>query len=220
MIQAVIFDMDGLLIDSEPLWHLAEIQSFGEVGIHLSPEMCLETTGLRIDETIKHWQNKFPACSIDRGIIEQKIHVNVIKQIESNGVAKPGTNHILSFFHYMKIPCAIASSSHLKLIEVVIKRLEIQSYMQIVHSAEHETYGKPHPAVYISTARKLHIPPENCLAFEDSINGILSAKSAKMKCVAIPELNNHTDKRLGIADRVLSSLEDFNMTTWTELQNS
>lgn len=98
----------------------------------------------------------------------------------------------------------------MKIIETVVDKLNIRQYFDIIHSAEFEKYGKPHPQVFISTAKMLNVSPSECLVFEDSLNGVISALAANMKCYAIPELSAFNLDKFIIANKCLSSLEDFN----------
>lgn len=209
MIEAVIFDMDGLLIDSEPLWQEAEIEVYGRVGVPLTVEMTAQTMGLRTDEVTRHWHKRYPWDSPSQEDISRQLDETVIKCIIEKGVAKDGVSEAIAVCESLGLPMAIASSSPMELIDAVINKLGIASNIKTKHSAHHEEYGKPHPAVYLKTAKELDIPPEHCVAFEDSANGVISAKAAKMKCIAIPEANARDDKRFGIADIVIHSLLDF-----------
>lgn len=217
MIQAAIFDMDGLLIDSEPLWHEAEIAAFKTCGITLTKEMCLETTGLRVDEVVHHWHHKFPWDSPSQKEVEDTIWKAIIAEVEKNGVAKNGVIHALDFMKKKEVKIALASSSSMKLIDVVVDKMNIRSYFDFIYSAEHEEYGKPHPGVYLTTAHKLSVNPVQCVALEDSFNGMVSAKAAKMKLIAVPDAGMVGSKKLGVADVVLNSLEEINETVWEEL---
>lgn len=215
MIKAVIFDMDGLLIDSEPFWQQAEMEVFKEVGIHLTLEMCLQTTGLRIDEVTAYWYKRHPWKGVALSTVTHKIVENVIHKIQTEGEAKAGVFQTLDFFKQQNIPMAIASSSYHKLIQAVVAHLDIGSYFQHLVSAEDDTYGKPHPSVYIRTAEKLGVSPMECLVYEDSFNGVLAAKAARMKVVAVPEVK---DERFIIANKILQSLEEWNETLFQQLQ--
>lgn len=210
MIQAVIFDMDGLLIDSEPLWVEAEIKVFNSVGVPLTLEMTSQTTGLRTDEVVHHWFKQFPWENKSLQEVSQIIDDTVIKLINEKGKPREGVENAIKVCESLNLPIAIASSSPIRLIEPVLEKLGIRDKIQVIHSAHDEEYGKPHPVVYINTAKDLGIHPTQCLAFEDSANGVLSAKAARMKCIAIPEPNMRNDKRFGIADIILHSLSDFN----------
>jgi mannitol-1-/sugar-/sorbitol-6-/2-deoxyglucose-6-phosphatase len=209
MVEAVIFDMDGLLIDSEPLWREAEVSLFNSLGVPLTEEMAHETTGLRTDSLVAYWHKRYPWKTPPQKEVGRLLEESVIKLVKEKGDAKPGVKKVFSIFSDNGLPIAIASSSPMALIETVIDKLGLAPYMSAVGSAHYEDFGKPHPAVYLSTAKKLGAAPENCLAFEDSVNGVLSAKAARMKCIAVPEPEFFEDKRYGIADIILNTLEDF-----------
>ena len=217
MIQAIIFDMDGLLIDSEPLWEEAELEVFNQVGVPLTSEMTKQTMGLRVDEVVQHWFDLYPWKDISHKEIEAKIVEKVIALIKEKGTAKEGVNEMIRFFKDKNMPMAIASSSSMDIIETVVKKLHIKNNLDVIYSAEHEQYGKPHPGVYITAAQKLGIASEKCLAFEDSPNGVLAAKAAKMKCVAVPDQKMKNDRRFGIADIILDSLSEFNLELLNKL---
>jgi sugar-phosphatase len=101
---------------------------------------------------------------------------------------------------------AVASSSPPRLIEASLARLGLRDHFTEIVSAESEPYGKPHPAVFLTTAARLGVAPTECLVFEDSLNGLVAAKAARMICVAVPE---RVDPRFAFADLVLPSLEAF-----------
>lgn len=201
--------MDGLLIDSEPLWRETEKEIFSKLGVQLTDAMCKDTMGMRVDEVIGHWFKLFPWKGLSFTEVREKIILEMKRLITLNGKAMPGVDEILDLLDKNKIEMAVASSSYLVLIETVLVKLKINKRFKIVHSAEFEANGKPHPEIYLSTARMMSTEPENCIAFEDSYNGILSAKNAGMFTIAVPEPENFDDKRLDLADRKLRSLEEF-----------
>jgi len=205
-VAAVIFDMDGVLVDSEPFWHAAELLVFRALGVPLEPAMCLQTTGLRPDEVVRYWHERFPWRG-DPKEAERQVVDEVTRLVLAHGQARPGVAHALAYFRSLQLPLAIASSSPYRLIEAVCAKLGIRDAFSATASAEEEPLGKPHPGVYLSAAAKLNVPAAACLAIEDSVNGVVAAKAARMKCVAIPEPDLLADRRLGIADLVLPSLE-------------
>lgn len=209
MLQAVIFDMDGLLIDSEDFWRKAEAETFQEIGVPVTEEMAPQTMGFRVDEVVEYWFARYPWKTPSKKEIETRTVRRVLHYVKTQGNAKEGVPHIIKLFASRNIPMAIASSSNQKIITAVVKKIALTSFLSVAHSAEHEEFGKPHPGVYITAARKLGVAPEHCLAFEDSANGLLAAKAAKMKCVAVPDPRTKHDGRFGIADLMLSSLADF-----------
>lgn len=206
MIKAVIFDMDGLLIDSEPVWREAEKEVFALVGITLTEEMCFQTVGLRIDEVVRHWKNKFPWDNCEDKVIEEKIIQRVIELIKEKCKVLPGVYEAIKFFKDKNIPLAIASASAVPIIETVIEKLNIRNEFKVIHSAQNEQSGKPHPAVYLATAKLLNVDPTECLVFEDSFNGVIAAKAARMKVIAVPEDIHYGELRFHAADWQLKSL--------------
>jgi len=206
---AVIFDMDGVLIDSEPLWHRAELAVFRAVGVPLDETMCLETTGLRPDEVVQFWYEKYPWQKRDQASVQEELITTVEGLIRTQGVAKRGVAAALAFLRRRGYALALASSSPYRLIETVCAKLDLASAFSVVHSAEGEVLGKPHPAVYLTTAAKLGVPATRCVAIEDSPNGIIAALAARMQCIAIPDARQASDRRFGAADLVLGSLEEL-----------
>lgn len=217
MIQAVFFDMDGLLINSEPIWREAEKEIFSLVGIELTDEMCFKTVGLRIDEVVDFWHEQFPWYTKSKNEIRDLIIQRVIDLVIQKGNALPGVYEILAFFEIRQIPMAIVSASSLVIIEAVVEKLKIRKYFRFIHSAENESHGKPHPAVYLSAAQKLQLKPYQCLVFEDSFNGVIAAKAARMKVIAVPEDIHRGELKFHAADWQLHALLDFNEELWQKI---
>lgn len=210
MFEAIIFDMDGLLIDSEPLWRSAEQRVFATVGVELTDDMCRQTTGLRTDEVVRHWFQSKPWREKGLEDIENDVISEVSTLIAQEGYAMDGVHYILNFFKERAYSIALASSSPTSLIEAVVTKLDIGEFFQVTASADDVQYGKPHPAVYISTAKQLGVDANKCLAFEDSIPGLVAAKAARMTAVAIPDENSLEQDKFATADMKLSSLREFN----------
>ena len=219
MIKAVIFDMDGLLTDSEPLWQEAEMQIFKQVNIMLTPALCMQTKGLRIDEVVDYWYQKFPWTNSSREEVENLIVAKVIELIHTKGVPLAGVDNAISFVQQKQVKIALASSSSTKIIQAALQKLNLVNTFVEVYSAESEVLGKPHPGVYLTTANKLNIFPQECLTIEDSLNGVLAAKAAQMKCIAIPETLEYDNPKFAIADVILKSLEEFNDHVWKKISD-
>ena len=209
-IDAVIFDMDGLIIDSEPLWRKAEIEAFKEIGFLFTEQMCVQTMGMRIDEVVHYWWLKLKWSSPSEKKVVNSIQSKMIDFIKNDGELLPGVLTSLKLLKKHEIPVALASSSAMVLINTVIESLEITNYFKIVHSAENEPAGKPDPSVFLTAAKLLNIAPQNCLVLEDSKAGMNAGLNANMKTIVIPEkgtLPTWSKK----AHLTLKSMKDFNI---------
>lgn len=208
-ISTVIFDMDGVLIDSEPLWKIAEVEAFAKVGLDLTHTDCEETVGLRIDQVVEMWHKKVGWKNKSVQAVEDDIVSILIREIKKQGQALIGVNNALQFCKEKGLNIGLATSSYERIIEVVVDRLKIRDFFHTLHSAEHEVYGKPHPDVFLNCAKKLNVHPGECLVIEDSFNGVLAAKAARMNVFAIPEKSHQHDPRLIIADKILNDLTEL-----------
>ena len=207
--RAVIFDMDGVLIDSEPLWHAAEIAVFRTVGVELTEAMCLETTGLRIDEVAQHHRRRVGWDGPPPSAIAEAIVDRMVDAVGARGQPLPGVEAAVATCTSRGLTLALASSSPTRLIEATLNRLNLAGRFAVVTSAADEPYGKPHPAVFIRAAERLDVAPADCLVVEDSVNGVIAAKAARMRCVAVPQAGLADDPRFVLCDARLSSLEEF-----------
>ena len=217
MITAVIFDLDGLLLNSERLWRQVEKEVFQEVGIKMSDEDCRLTMGNSTKQVIEYWQDRRPWKGMSPQQMEKEIISRMTERIKEKGKPMPGVQEILEFFAAKELPMAIASSSPLSLIIEAVTKLRISTYFEFFQSAEFEKEGKPHPAIYISTANRLEIPEEKCLVFEDSIPGIKAALLANMKVVAVPDKKDLNNNLFQLADMVIPSLADFDQNMYERL---
>jgi len=201
--------MDGLLIDSEPLWNEAANRVFARYNIHLTPQQYESTTGLRTKEFVHWWFAHYGQSAADIDRARQSIVEEVITLVEQKGVSMPGVHYIFDFFHTRGFRIGMATSSPKELIDVVLNMLDIRNYLGAVSSADQLAYGKPHPQVYLDCATVLGASPMQCICFEDSYNGLIAAKAARMKCVVVPSPEKISDPRWNAADLKISSLADF-----------
>lgn len=208
MATTVLLDMDGLLIDSEPLWQEAGMETLSQYGVQLSADDYHRTTGLRTAEWIEHWFTHFK-ISAPTDIAVEAIVMKAIEKIGAYGESMPGVFHLLHFLQDRRFKIGLATSSPMNLVEVVLDKLQIRSYFQAIVSAEHLPYGKPHPQVYLNGASALHAKPHECICFEDSFNGMIAAKAARMKCVVVPAPSQLSAPYWSTADLILTSLEQF-----------
>jgi len=204
--RALIFDMDGVLIDSEPLWRRAEVQCFGDVGLEIEESDCFQTQGMRLDEAVAFWFARSPWTGQSCKDVEWAVLRRMSELIRAEGEAMPGAVSSIDWASDSDWRLGLASSSSKFLIETVLDHLEIAQRFECTRSAEDETAGKPHPDVYLSAAREMRIDPGACVAIEDSANGVLSALAAGMRCIAIPPPETREDARFDEATLRLDSL--------------
>jgi len=208
VIQAIVWDMDGVLIDSEPLWRQAEVEVLSSLGVPITMPDTIETMGRRIDDVIRLWFNRSPWEGPSIDVVAQNVVERVIELVNETGEVKPGVYEAFALLRSCNMRMALASSSSSVLISAVLQKLELNDFLEFAHSAEHEEFGKPHPAVYLTAARKLGLAPQECLAFEDSGAGVEAAKNAGMKCLCIPDPAIDSNK-IQRADLILPSLTEL-----------
>ncbi len=260
-VEAVVLDMDGLLIDTEPVWRAAESAVFAGLGVPLSESDLLDSTGQPIEELIPIWRRRSPDGDGDSGggdsgggdsggggpggggpgggsgsgcsggggpgggsgsgcsggggggrltdaEVAGMIIDRVIAHVKAEGQPMPGVTAAIARFGRCGLRLAIASSSPRRLIDAVCDRLGLDG-IDVRCSAMDEARGKPAPDVYLTAARRLGVAAADCLALEDSPNGVASAKAAGMRCVAVPDPLLAANPRYREADLVLRSLTDL-----------
>jgi mannitol-1-/sugar-/sorbitol-6-/2-deoxyglucose-6-phosphatase len=215
-IEAVVFDMDGVLIDSEPMWRAVERDVFAGVGIELTDEDLYPTMGVRIADVVDRWHRRHPWPEPSRAEIAEAIVDDVARAVRERGVLHEGALGAVDHVRSLGLGVALASSSPMPLIQAVLSLGGLAERFDAVVSGEDEELGKPDPAVYLSAARRLQVSPERCLAVEDSINGVRAAKAAGMLCIAVPAVGGDDDIPTE-ADLVLGSIRELDDGMWTRL---
>ncbi len=205
---AVIFDMDGLLVDSEPLWVRAEIEVFGAAGVVLEESDCALTKGLRVDDVVAYWAAARGFAFASAAEVEARLVARVAELVGAEGVALPGVAIAIAAARSVTAKLALASSSPLAIIDATLTRLGLVQTFDAVLSATTESHGKPHPAIFLRTASHFGVSPLRCVVLEDSLTGVIAAKAARMRCIAVPFDHPKHDARFAIADAVLGSLAD------------
>jgi len=204
--EAVIYDMDGVLTDSEPLWKIAMEEVFAGVGCTLTRSDFQKTVGLRIDEVVVYWHSVAPWKDVTPKEVENRIIAKMVELLTEQAVPLPGVIESLDYFKAQGKKIGLATSSYEILIETILTTMGIKDYFQTIHSAERELFGKPHPAVYLTAAEHLGVFPQKCLVVEDSLNGIISGKAARMTVVCVPEKTHSPEPKLILADAQFDDL--------------
>ncbi len=206
-LEAVIFDMDGVLADSEPLYHLSLNQVLGNHGHVLTEEANKEILGTTVEYTWE-WLKRHFGLEGDLGNWIAEYEGVVVKNLKEKVGPSPGVYELLDSLKARGLRLALASSSQGNWVEAVLSSLALQGRFEAVVSGDMVTRGKPDPEIFLLAARKLAVEPQHCLVIEDSPHGIKAGKRAGMRVVAI--LTPYTrDLDLSEADQVLESLQQF-----------
>lgn len=207
-IAATLFDMDGLLIDSEILWHKAEVEIFGSLGVPLFENSSRSTKGVFVNEVVEYWFARYPWSEPSNEEVVDMLLERVGSLVELEGRLLPGAVRAIDLTSE-RGPVALASSTPLALISRCLDHFDLSGRFVSVHSAEFEPYGKPHPGVFLTAAASLGMEPSRCLVFEDSTVGVIAARAASMSVVAVPTPEDRSEAEFLLADLVLDSLDEL-----------
>jgi|FLYN01.1.fsa_nt_gi HAD superfamily hydrolase (TIGR01509 family) len=217
MIQAVIFDMDGVLVDSEVYWRESREAFAAELGKVWTADDQRAAMGRNTVEWAQVMQERLKLdMALER--IMADIKARVIARYEKRLPLLPGA---LEAVHTAKSAyrVALASGSPTEIIQEVMRLTGLDSVFECVVYGDDMPHGKPAPDIYLETARRLGIPPQQCVGIEDSSNGVRSVKAAGMACIAVPSPGfTLPDEILKMADLVLPSLEGFSVETIRRLE--
>lgn len=209
--KAVIFDMDGVIVDSESLWKKAEKEVFSSLGVDVTDEHSELTKSMTTFEVAKFWYAKSPWQDKSLAFVEQMVISRVIELIDTEDCKISGVKAFIERLKAKNYKIGLATNSPDKIIPAVLQKLDIQHLFDTVSSAEFEENGKPAPAIYLTTAAKLKVTTNNCIAIEDSYSGMLAAKNAGMTVIAFTNGNKYID--FGIADYKIDNFEHFDIDT-------
>jgi mannitol-1-/sugar-/sorbitol-6-/2-deoxyglucose-6-phosphatase len=211
MITTVLFDMDGLLLDTEPLWGESMLKVARKHNIPITRQRFKETTGLRIYEVTEHWATHYPWKGKSSKEVADEILDDIIASSREKGSVLKGVEDALKLLkkHHYKVGLASSSPGHM--IDALVSHFGLAEYFDEITSADAVELGKPHPAVFLHCAALLGSRPTECLVLEDSVNGMIAGKAARMKVLVVPDALHFDDPRFSLADAKLKSLEYFDL---------
>ena len=208
MIDAVVFDLDGVIVDSEQVWDDVRVEVVQEAGLPFPPEATRAMMGMSSPE----WSRYLVEVVGLPGTPEQANAAVVERMIERYAEGPPFIPGALEAVERIgaRWPLAIASSSNRELIDLVLEAAALESLVRVAVSSEEVGRGKPAPDVYLEAIRRLGVEPQHAAAVEDSHSGIRSAKAAGLRVVAVPNLHFPPDaESLALADVVLASIGEL-----------
>lgn len=210
MIQTVIFDMDGVIVDTEPVHHYAYNQHFKQLNITVSPEMYASFTGFSTKNTFEKLKEHFDIKEDIASLIETKrsLFNDAFDQKEDLFLLE-GVEDLIKDLHSNGIQLVLASSSAKVTINRVFQRFGLHQYFSHIVSGEDFPQSKPHPAIFIKAAELVQTPVKNCIVIEDSTNGIRAAKAAGIYCIGYDSVNSKLQD-YSKADLVISAFSELN----------
>jgi len=208
--KTIIFDMDGVIVDAEPYHCQAWIEACQKVGISIDEKfyfskVCGNHSLISAQMLLEQFNEEYAPDDL----VEKKSFYaqEIISREKLN--AFPGVLELVKFFNKKKYRIGLVSSSAYPIIDIILNKLKIKDYFSLIHGPEKVKQGKPHPEPYVLAAKILSVEPWDCVVFEDSKAGVVSAKRAGAKCIAY--LNGHNRKQdLGLADYIIDSFFKIN----------
>ena len=183
---AVLFDMDGLLIDSEPLWFEVETEVMTRLGGHWSEADQQELLGSSLDNAVRYFLER-AAVPADPAEVAEWVMSGIVRQVRERGVTvMPGAAALVAEVAASGLPYALVTSSQRRFVDAVLARTGLR--FPVVVCGSDVSRGKPDPEPYLLAARRLGVPPGRCLALEDSLTGVSAAEGAGCAVVAVPTL--------------------------------
>ena len=208
-IRGIVFDMDGLLLDTERLYMRAYQQACHESGVELKDETYFDMIGHRADTSHAILRRAIGADAPINVIIDasRRYYYNYI---EHDGIPLlKGAEDLVKYFAKKGLPMAIATSTFYDLACNKLDLVNLRRYFVDIVSGDRVTHGKPKPEIYLKACKLLELPPTECLALEDSPTGLRAAHSAGLATVLVPDLKPSTAEAFALADKTYTTLDDF-----------
>lgn len=205
-IEAVIFDLDGLLIDSEPLQFTAWYEYLETLGHTLTGDVLAKMLGRRLIDSSRIVVDEFGLEITAEQVAEERDR-HFLSMVPGNIGPQPGAIELVETLHSRGIPMALATSGHRLYVDLALESASIPRLFAVEVTGDLVTHGKPHPETFLKAASLLDLAPERCLVLEDAPNGVLAAVAAGTRCIAIPNHGTSHDDLAG-ADAILDSLDE------------
>lgn len=209
MIKAVIFDMDGTLIDSQPIWYQVSTNFFQKNGFPVTMDDMIKLTGSPVAKLVDYVLQVYGQKDKARAQLVTELMDYAVFEILAAKPLLPNVKDVLAQLKQQGIKIAVASASPRNMLQGIVDSCGIAEYFDYLASAEELDYNKPHPAVYLHAAQQLGVSVAECFAVEDSVLGMISGKAASMKTVVIPAQAEWDDSRWALADFKLTNIAEL-----------
>jgi HAD superfamily hydrolase (TIGR01509 family) len=186
-LQAVLWDMDGTLVDSERVWAEVQLELLAELGATWTIEDCMTLIGSDLRDAVQVWLARIPEGVITADELADRMFSEVVEALRKEVTFLPGALELLQALRKEEIPCALVSASYRVMIDAVLGHLPPNPFDVIV-AGDEVTLGKPHPEPYLTGVARLGVDPAYCVAIEDSVTGTQAATAAGLYVVAVPQL--------------------------------
>jgi HAD superfamily hydrolase (TIGR01509 family) len=204
----VVFDSDGLLVDTEPCWTMAETELFARRGLGFGPEQKALVIGRSVPAAAELLTEVFGEPG-GAGQIARELLLLVQEAVAGSATAMAGAAELVEAAA-RRVPVAVASNSPRALLDAALRRARLAGALAVSVAADEVPAAKPAPDIYLTACAALGVPPERCLAFEDSMTGLRSAQAAGLRTVGVPTLPQDDFP----ADMVIPSLRDERLLAW------
>lgn len=208
-ITAVIFDMDGVLVDGEPLHFAAARSLLAEYGAELREDDYRQFIGQTVDDNFARVQELY-GVTVSQAEYQGRYTERVLEQYRNHSEPTPGARALLESLRDGAVPCGLASSSLRVWVETALDGLGLREFFAVTVAGDEVSRGKPEPEIYLAAASQLGVAPESCLVIEDAPAGIAAGRAAGMRVVGV-----RTEMTAGLslegAERIIDSLEDFEL---------
>lgn len=216
MIQTVIFDMDGVIVDTEPVHRYAYFQHFSELNIDVSEELFTSFTGNSTRNVFQRVNSIFNLnADVEELILRKRTIFNDAFDHKEDLELLEGVEHLIKNLHENGVELILASSASKVTIDRVFRRFGLHPYFSNIVSGEDFPNSKPHPAIFEFAASLSKAPKEKCIVIEDSTNGVLAAKAAGIYCVGYNSIHSKLQD-LSKADKIVNH---FNELDYNEIAN-